>query len=422
MAIIIIALPEDGSDGYRDVVELLPRNETCGHDEAAYPQSRSSGSFTYLEDSAYPGFRSRGGSDGNRRQNYTTSTIDKLAEATRRHLADDMEEGSCASGKECTESQTCDDCAEPEIENSFAYTVASDEFPMSTSHITNVPRNNLPDCDKVPTNPSSQSPPHNPSSTQITKQKVEETLNIRSDEKDTMPEVVGVLNTMVIKLDTTSPSLKSEPIASTSTWEPEESQMSQINKESGIFRGCTKMKCWKKKNNRNNKNNPRKAKNIQKNPSASEMMQLGPFNLQIVEKSNKTTYVNIQMPTFNAIIAKTLSELLKNGENMNGVQMKMMLRPNNESSDIRYKAGTETYSKNIISLEAHAFDSNSNPNPSIMIAKAVQCPDCEKENCYEINTLNESMVSINDLDENLEGTLKKNNVAMKQEFSKNERF
>jgi len=420
MAIIIIALPEDGSDGYRDVVELLPRNETCGHDEAAYPQSRSSGSFTYLEDSAYPGFRSRGGSDGNRRQNYTRSTKDKLAEAAQHHLADDMEEGSCASGKDCTESQTCDDCAEPEIENSFAYTVASDEFPMSTiipmNDITNVPRNNPDQSDKV------QSPPHNPSSTQITKQKVEETLNIHSDGKDTMPEVERVLKTMVIKLDTTSPLLKSEPIASTSTWEPEESQMSQINKQSGVFRGCTKMKCWKKKNNRNNKNNSRKAKNIQKNPSASEMMQLGPFNLQIVEKSNKTTYVNIQMPTFNAIIAKTLSELLKNGENMNGVQMKMMLRPNNEISDIRYKTGTETYSKNIISLEAHAFDSNSNPNPSIMIAKAVQCPDCEKENCYEINTLNESMVSINDLDENPEGTLRKNNVAMKQEFSRNEKL
>jgi len=293
----------------------------------------------------------------------------------------------------------CEDCDENETGNSFSYTGASDEFPMSTSNtINNVPnRPNPPD-----------SGPQPPSSSRITKQTVE-TLSIRSGEKD-MDKVV---KTMVIKLDTTSPLLKSEPIASTSTWEPEETQTNQNN----VFQKCMKMKCWKKKKQQStlNKN---KAKNVQENPSANEMTQLGPFNLQIVEKSNKTTYVNVQMPTFNAIITKMLSELLNNGENMNGVQMNMMLQPNNEIPNIRYETGTEMQSRNIISLETHAFDSN--PNPS-MVAKAIQCPECEKENCYEIKTFNESMEkgSINDLEENSEETLKRNDVAMKQESSRN---
>jgi len=183
------------------------------------------------------------------------------------------------------------------------------------------------------------------------------------------------------------------------------------------------MKFWKKKRQQSNnfckgRSLRRKSKNNPRNPVISNdaepnVMDLGPFNLQILEESNKQTYVNIQMAKFNMIIASVLSQLLSHSERTNKVQMNITLQPRDEPSNptsIRYDTERERERpRNVISLDAHAFSTQY--DPAMTIAKAIQCPECDKDDCYEIKTLDDSIEQLSiDNRENPEETFRTNNV------------
>ncbi|XP_011868442.1 PREDICTED: uncharacterized protein LOC105562311 [Vollenhovia emeryi] len=398
-------------DKYWDIVEFPLRNETFSHDEDVHSQSRLSEYLTYLEHSTCPGLRNRGGSD-----NRDFTTRDEQKSVQRIHEARSIERNQNSTSENCI-------CHDKSRETSVHCTDRSSQHVACYERFATTDRQAI----RVSATSRNDRLHHESRSTNIsspedngrmeTPATPEQTRFCAETERSfTSAVVVAAVSSTATGLTVhSSQNDPDKPIASTSKWgttSPASPGKSRRNSRSPFC--ATAMKFWRRRSSVDNKTIAAVLKRGRRGigrkelsstaattyDSGAKITQIEPSTVQTPREGNKSrAYVNVQVQTPDAIVARVLSEFLLSGEKKRRVLMSIMLQ-SESGHDVR-EVETQTSSNDLTSAGINMFGyPGTRPQSAIATAsRTVQCFVCDKQDCYEIRrsdssvTLDETLIA-----------------------------
>lgn len=440
MLSLSLSLSEHERDRYRNVVEFPPRNETYGHDEDVHARFPASESFTCLENFAYPGLRNRGGSDDNRdstKRESAQSTNDVEETRRSRHHCNPIPRRCTACCAEYRESRAIHFA---ENRSSQRATASHHE---SSSVITDYQiRADVPGvCEsdplhRAPRSASASRPEDNNGRAQtfailseVTRSReqivaCENAEFVPSPRIEGNPKIAGIADATVSSTKTklaVRSSRKNAPtnesVASTSKWTPSpppvSSEVSRDDRSASAgspsfatskkFRGKrtavgnkARAPVFKHRGSSVGGKGP-SAKAAVGRDSGARITQIELSTVQTTRKGNKErTRVNVPARTFDAIVARILSEFLVSGAKRKRVLMTITLQSDADRDDVSDVAGravpsrdaeTQTSSSDVTAAGIYALGHPSQRPRAA--SKIVPCLACDKRDCYEIKRSDE---------------------------------
>lgn len=394
------------------------------------------GSFTYLENSAYPGvLRNRGGSDDGRDSAESTEDKQKSvrriyeeSRSVRYHRNCTSKKCACCSRMQESRGRRVEDQNSRHANVCHEPSVTTDRQTIRADHVSDVSCSNPPHRSEPQSSvsvPSDNRQSRKTSEQTRSREKMEAYENAdcadgTETERDSTSEIAEIAHTT--QASSTDPTVHStrnnpdEPTTSTSKWESTlfiSSGESRKNRPGSRSPFCTTaMKFWRKRPIVNNKiiapfkrsrrNSGRKEpSSVITHDSGMKITQIEPSTVQTARESNKRrTNVNLRLQTPDAIVARILSEFLVSGETRKRVLMSITLE-SKSGHDVSDKKEVETQTSfNDITFartDVFRFPDEWPQPPLVSTSKIVQCFVCDKRDCYEIKRSNNSITLENTL-------------------------